>query len=39
MKGPPKAKVLRAARVTVCLGEDGHPPCPPLPEPLPGGSV
>ena len=34
MKGPPKAKVLRAARVIVCLGEDGHPPCPP-PSPNP----
>ena len=28
MKEPLKAKVLRATRVIVCLGEDGHPPHP-----------
>lgn len=34
MKEPLKAKVLRATRVIVCLGEDGHPPHP-LPSPNP----
>ena len=37
MKEPPKAKVLRATRVIVCLGEDGHPLHPsPSPNPCLG---